>query len=212
MKKVKVDLQYVKDTYMELFSDVIVYSWEDVLSKYIDDTENALANFQIGYWYEKNKQYSTAVSFYLRAAELCKSQTSDLFADLLYECLIKIGIIFEKLQRRNNTVATMYTRAIAENPLRPEAYYLYMNLCNNIYTSVTKHVSHGTYPLIGESYMLGILLQTIWSSNKSKLSTSIKTNYSNSIKMTLTNIANIPAGDYIASAFDIARRNVGGNC
>lgn len=86
------------------------------ITAYIRDTENAELNYQIALIYEDLKQTSAAIGFFLRAAE----RTSDL--NLAYECLLKIGLCFERQTRRNNTVRVFYKHALLLLPKRPEAY------------------------------------------------------------------------------------------
>lgn len=88
------------------------------ITKYIRDTENAELNYQIALIYEELKQTSAAIGFFLRAAE----RTNDM--NLAYECLLKVGLCFERQTRRNNTVRVFYKHAVLLLPKRPEAYFL----------------------------------------------------------------------------------------
>jgi len=90
----------------------------DLLTKYIFDSENAENNFNLAYYYDSIGQTASALSFYLRTAERTDN-------DLLkYESLIRGSICFEKQGTRSFTVKTMLQHAVALLPTRPEAYYL----------------------------------------------------------------------------------------
>lgn len=87
------------------------------LLNYINDINNSEKNYKLALEYEKLGQTGSAISFFLRAAELTKN---DLLA---YECMIKIGLCFEKQGNRTNTVKSAYHNAITIMPSRPEAYF-----------------------------------------------------------------------------------------
>ena len=90
---------------------------QEKLNKYIFDTRNPKKNFWLGYEYEKQKQYATALSYYLRCAELSDDE------DLTYECLLKTWWCFKLNKRRPMLEYGQLLEAIAQSPHRPEAYY-----------------------------------------------------------------------------------------
>lgn len=92
------------------------------LYNYIQNPNNAKANFELGLFYENIGQTGAAISFYLRTAE--KSQT-----DIeQYESLLRCALCFETQGTRNNTVKVLFQRAISLIPIRPEAYFLLSRL------------------------------------------------------------------------------------
>jgi hypothetical protein len=92
------------------------------LSTYIQYPKDPLYNFLLGREYEELKQYASATSFYLRAAEF---SIDDLFS---YEALLRIAICLETIGNRVYTVKGLLLRAISLLPDRPEAYYLLARL------------------------------------------------------------------------------------
>jgi len=83
----------------------------------IYDPKNPLLNFKLGVKYDELGQLSSAVSFYLRAAEF---SVDDL---LSYEALIKISSCLERQGNRLHSCKAALLRAIALIPNRPEAYF-----------------------------------------------------------------------------------------
>lgn len=94
---------------------------DKLLAKYVYNTTDPKRNFQIGCEYEKIGQIASAVSYYLKCIDVSHPEENTI---LQYECLLRIGICFETLGDRNTTVTDVYKRAIAMNPVRPEAYFL----------------------------------------------------------------------------------------
>jgi len=90
----------------------------ELISTYALNTEDANRNYNLAIFYESIGQTAAAISFFLRAAE----RTDD--TNLAYECLLKIGLCFEKQTGRNNSVRGAYKHAICLMPKRPEAYFL----------------------------------------------------------------------------------------
>lgn len=95
------------------------------LNNFLDDPQNPLTNFYLGYDYDLNGQTASAVSYYLRAAE----RTTD--TNIQYESLLRIAKCFERQKNRNFTVSGLYTRAITVDPHRPEAYFLFAEFYYN---------------------------------------------------------------------------------
>lgn len=95
------------------------------LYEYIRDPENPETNFNLAEKYLSIGQTAAAISFFLRCAD---RSGKDL--DLAYECLINIGMCFDKQGNRFEHVRSMYRRAISTLPKRPEAYYMLANFEN----------------------------------------------------------------------------------
>jgi len=92
------------------------------LLHYINNTEDADANFALGQEYESLGQAGAAISFYLRTAE--RSLT-----DIMqYEALLRCALCFERQQTRERTEKVLLQKAISLLPKRPEAYFLLSRL------------------------------------------------------------------------------------
>lgn len=91
---------------------------QQLLLDYINDPQNYLTNFKLGYTYEVAGQTAPAVSYYLRTAEKTEN------TDVQYESLLRLANCFKKQKNRNFTVTGIYNRAITVKPNRPEAYFL----------------------------------------------------------------------------------------
>lgn len=89
----------------------------DLLKKYIEDSELPENNFDLARWYHYNNQTASAVSYYLRTAERSNIKT------LKYVSLILAAKCFISQGMRNFTVKGLYQNAITICPERPEAYY-----------------------------------------------------------------------------------------
>jgi hypothetical protein len=82
------------------------------------DTENAVKNYNLSVWYENQKQYAPAHTYYLRAAE---RSTDDL---LSYKALIRSSFCYKAQGSRDGTEKIALENAMNLLPQRPEAYYL----------------------------------------------------------------------------------------
>lgn len=82
------------------------------------DTENDIKNYNLAEEYKNIGHLSGACTHYLRAAE----RSND--ADLVYECLIKLALCFDKQGNRNQTVRGILKTAVLNQPNRAEAYFL----------------------------------------------------------------------------------------
>jgi len=88
------------------------------LLDYINQPNDALANFQLGLEYEQMGQTGAAISFYLRTAE----RTQD---DLLqYEALLRMALCFGVQKTRDDTQKVLLQKAMMLIMDRPEAYFL----------------------------------------------------------------------------------------
>ena len=92
------------------------------LQQYIQNTENAQANFNLGREYEIIGQTGAAISFYLRTAERAKTDLEQ------YEALLRMALCFEKQQTRDDTEKVLLQKAINLLVDRPEAYFLLSRL------------------------------------------------------------------------------------
>lgn len=95
------------------------------LYEYISDVENPETNYNLAIEYENIGQTASAISFFLRCADRCKENL-----DLAYECLIHIGICFDRQGGRTAHSYGAYKQAISILPRRPEAYYAICRLKN----------------------------------------------------------------------------------
>ncbi|MBN88644.1 hypothetical protein CMO95_03580 [Candidatus Woesearchaeota archaeon] len=91
---------------------------DDILEKYILDSDNPNLNYDMGLSYESNKDYSSAISFLLR----CKERTNDHL--LQYECLIRCAECFRHRGKSDWIIKDILNTAIELQPRRPEAYFL----------------------------------------------------------------------------------------
>lgn len=87
----------------------------ELFAKRPDDPE---LNYSIASIYEASGQTAAAISFFLRAAE----RTDDKL--LAYECMLKIGLCFDRQGSRNNSTRGAFKHAVVLLPERPEAYFL----------------------------------------------------------------------------------------
>lgn len=90
----------------------------EAIPEYARDPENPEKNYIVALFYEEIQQTAAAISFFLRTAE----RTNDVL--LAYECLLKIGLCFERQGTRGNSVRGAFEHALCLLPKRPEAYFL----------------------------------------------------------------------------------------
>jgi len=110
------DLPRVKEFLLPSISSKSEF--EELLTKYSLDTENADHNFALGVWYENKGHTAPALSYYLRCAERAEDE------DLAYEALIRGSYCYEKQGTRDGSSRSMLWQAQAFLPHRPEAYFL----------------------------------------------------------------------------------------
>lgn len=109
---------------------------------YIQEPENPELNYRVALLYEQLGQWAAALSFFLRTAERTDNK------DLSYECLIKIGLMFDRPKGRGNSVRGMYKKALLVCPKRPEAYFL---LARH-YERERDYVSAYSWACLGEQF------------------------------------------------------------
>ena len=107
---------------------------QQALVNYSRNADEPEFNYILALMYEELGQTSAAIGFYLRTAERTKD------VNLTYECLLKIGLCFEKQTRRNNTVRVYYKHAIILLPKRPEAYFLLSRHYERIHDKVSGYL------------------------------------------------------------------------
>lgn len=95
------------------------------LYNYILNPEDSIANFNLAIEYEKQNMYAPATSFLLK----CIENTNDDM--LIYECLIKLFLCYERLQNRDFTAEHFLKRAIILKPNIPYAYWLLSRFYEN---------------------------------------------------------------------------------
>jgi predicted O-methyltransferase YrrM/tRNA G46 methylase TrmB len=88
------------------------------LIEFVNDTENAQKNFDLGLWYEQQNHLAPALSYFLRASE----RTEDNL--LAYESLIHGFFCYDRQGYREVSAQSMLHQALLVDPKRPEAYYL----------------------------------------------------------------------------------------
>lgn len=90
----------------------------DLIHRFINTPDDVELNFNLALYYDTIGQTASAMSYYLRTAE---RSDDDL---VVYECLIRASMCFDKQGTRNFTVRGLLQNAITVLPKRPEAYYL----------------------------------------------------------------------------------------
>ena len=88
------------------------------IQEYIFDPYNAEKNFEVGYTYDLEGHIASAVSFYLRTAELSNDD------NLTYEALIKAALGFKKQGYRLFSTKSLLYHAINLCPTRPEPFWI----------------------------------------------------------------------------------------
>lgn len=99
-------------------TDIDNYNLNELIDRYIKDSENPTNNFSLAVYYHRIGQTASAVSYYLRTAE----RTDD--KKMQYQCLLGASKCFESQGTRNFTVKSLLQNALTTDPKRPEAYYL----------------------------------------------------------------------------------------
>ena len=87
------------------------------LKNYCMNTNGDVQNYEMAIEYYEQRQYASAISFFLRAAERSED------TDLIYRSLILGALCFEKLGNRTYSVEGMLQYAVIVDPTRQEAYF-----------------------------------------------------------------------------------------
>ena len=98
---------------------------QPLLDQYISNPRDPETNFWLAWEYDKIGQNASALSYYLRCAELSKDK------NLVYECLLKTWLMVHRTGRRPWYEHKQLLTAITQNPKRPEAYFLLSLLHGN---------------------------------------------------------------------------------
>lgn len=99
-------------------SDILIDPLTTKTYAYINNTKDTKIIFDLGREYESIGQTSSAISFYLKAAEI---STYDMFQ---YECLLRMSVCFTKQGSRTFSSLGCVQNAVALIPKRPEGYFL----------------------------------------------------------------------------------------
>ena len=91
---------------------------QEHIEKYIYDTRNPKVNFELGVEFENIGQYASALTHYLKCAELSDDNM------LQYEAQLRIATVFNKQGGRIKSELNALHQAIPLAPERPEGYYL----------------------------------------------------------------------------------------
>lgn len=86
------------------------------------DTEDAVKNYELASWYEKQGHTAPALTYYLRTAERCVPDTYP-NKILVYSSLIKAAFCYRFQGSRDGTEKVLLENALTLFPERPEAYY-----------------------------------------------------------------------------------------
>jgi len=92
------------------------------LLNYINNPEDAQANFDLGLEYDLMGQTGAAISFYLRTAERSRTDIQQ------YEALIRMALCFERQKTRDDSEKVLLQKAISLLVNRPEAYFILSRL------------------------------------------------------------------------------------
>ena len=110
-----------------------------LLNTYINNPKIASSNYSLGVYYYKLGQFASALSFFLRAAELEGSE------NMTYECLLFIAKSLQRLGKRETTELALWYNAMRYKPNRPEAYLF----ISQYYEAREKWSASQTYAKIG---------------------------------------------------------------
>jgi tetratricopeptide (TPR) repeat protein len=92
------------------------------LKKYIQNPHSAEANFEMGMAYYRMKHYSSALTYFHRAAELSNDPL------LEYKCMILCSNALYHRGNRPHQVKGFALHAISILPKRPEAWFIYTRI------------------------------------------------------------------------------------
>jgi len=114
-----------------------------LLHSFVLDSENDHLNFELARAYKELGHTASAISYYLRCAELTKNSL------LQYECLLHAANCFNLQGNRNLTVRILLQHAISIDTTRPEAYWMISKIYEQD-TNIKDHLFNAyTYACIG---------------------------------------------------------------
>lgn len=87
------------------------------LKNYCMNTNGDVQNYEMAIEYYDQRQYASAISFFLRAAERSED------TDLIYRSLILGALCFDKLGKRDYSFEGLLQYAVTVDPTRQEAYF-----------------------------------------------------------------------------------------
>lgn len=131
---------------------------DSLFNEYAQDSENPSLNFDLGIYYFEIHQYTSAMSFLLRTAEMSDNKK------MVYHSLVLVAVCLNRIGRRRASEKTALLNAIAYSPLNYEGHYLLSQWYEqeqdyfNCYTSA--RMSEDIYEKINkgsESYLKKIL-------------------------------------------------------
>ena len=125
-----------------IVNPILLKTLDSAIYDYLQEPENPELNYRVALLYEQLGQWAAALSFFLRTAERTDKK------ELSYECLIKIGLMFDRPGNRGNSVRGMYKKALLVLPRRPEAYFL----LSRHYERERDYVSAYTWACLGEEF------------------------------------------------------------
>jgi tetratricopeptide (TPR) repeat protein len=105
---------------------------DSLLYQYIENPHSYQTNYDLGIYYYELGHFSSALSFFLRSAELDSPE------NLVYQSLLFIAKCIQNLGRREYVELALWNNALRYKPNRPEAYLFlsqYYEARNNFSTS-----------------------------------------------------------------------------
>ena len=128
------------------------YKLEENLNEYVLNPREDIRNFELACSYFDIGQYASALSYYLRCAELSKND------DLIYESLLCSWDCMAKVGGRPVFERGQIFQAISQSPHRPEAYNamcLWLEFCGDrIASAEEKYFTMYSYACIGIANIL----------------------------------------------------------
>jgi predicted GH43/DUF377 family glycosyl hydrolase len=115
------------------------YTPKNIFTKFLLDCNNGKNNFNLGLYYYQQSQWSSSLSFFLRAAEI------DSDKELIYESLLFVAKCLSNLGRRKTTELSLWNNAVRFCPTRPEAYLF----LSQYYESFGKYSESQSFAKIG---------------------------------------------------------------
>lgn len=91
---------------------------QQLINNYVLEPRKELNNFNLAHKYHEMGQTASALSHYLREAELTKNK------HLAYECLLRAGKCLASQGKRRKSERGLYLQALDLLPERPEVYFL----------------------------------------------------------------------------------------
>lgn len=94
----------------------------NIINNYVLNVLDPKYSFDLALDYFNKKQYASALSFFLKTAELYSIDNLNLKSPLVYESLLFIAKCIQNLGRRSGTELALWNNALRYDPTRPEAY------------------------------------------------------------------------------------------